>query len=155
MPQIGKGGKFVFGWSKINDDYSVKLPDTAVVEYKISSEGKVILMSGSKTTGGFGVSRKELLSKSKLNVILEENPLLKNYELHEGEFVMYKGRFYCWLSITHQGVLRLSEEILKTFSIKRGDRLLSIRGSNLALGMGVKGPLIELANAYTGEIPTY
>lgn len=81
--------------------------------------------------------------------------MLKNYELREGQFVKYKGRSYCWVSITHDGVLRLSEEILKTFSIKRGDRLLSIRGSNVALGMGAKGPLIKLANEYTGEIPTY
>lgn len=155
MPQVGKGEKFVFGGSLVNIDYSVKLPDAAGSQYKISSEGKVILMSDSRTTGGFGISRRELLSKSKLNVILEENPKLNNYELREGEFAKYKGRLYCWLSITHDGVLRLSEEILKTFSVKKGDRLLAIRGSNIALGMGVKGPLIEQANKYTGEIPNY
>jgi len=155
MPQIGKGGKFIFGWSKINDDYSVKLPDTAVDEYRISSEGKVILISGSKTTGGFCVSRKELVDKSMIAEILKENPLIGNYQTREGEFIKYKGRLYCWLSITPEGVLKLNDEILKTLSIKRGDKLLSIRGSNIAFVMGAKGPLIELASNYAGEIQNH
>lgn len=155
MPQISKGGKFVFGWSLVKNDYSVKLPDMVVSEYEIASEGKVILISGSKTTGGFCVSRKQLINKSKLKVILEENPMLSNYKTHEGEFVKYKGRLYCWLRITNDGLLKLPGAFLETLSIMKGDRLLSIRGSNIAFVMGLKEPLIEMANRYTGEIKSY
>lgn len=155
MPQIGKGGKFVFGWSLIRDDYSIKIPDIAVDEYKITSEKKAILTSGSKTTGGFVVSRKELLNKSKIRCILDNNPSLKNYEIEEGEFLNYKGHLYCWLKITEEGRLKVNDKILKGFSLKKGDKLLAIRGSNIGVGMGVKGPLIEMANNYHGKIDSY
>jgi hypothetical protein len=155
MPQISKGRKFVFGWSLVNGDYSVRLPDMAVSEYEIASEGKVIVISSSKTTGSFCVSRNQLINKSKLKVILEENSMLRNYETREGEFVKYKGRLYCWLSITNDGILKLSEVISNTLSIKKGDRLLSVRRSNIAFVMGVKGPLIKLANNYKGKIQSY
>jgi hypothetical protein len=155
MPQIGKGGKFVFGWSLIKADYSVKLPDMAVDEYKISSEGKVFLISGSKATGGFCVSRKKLLEGAMIAGVLKDNPLLGNFQTREGEFIKYKGRLYCWLGITDAGILKLNDEILKTLSIKKGDRLLSVRGSNIAFVMGVKGPLIEKAHNHAGEIQSY
>jgi uncharacterized ubiquitin-like protein YukD len=155
MPQIGPGGKFVFGWSQIGDDFTIKIPDIAVNEYQISIERKVILMSGSKKTGGFGVSRRELLNKSKLKCILDDNPMLNNYEIEEGKLVKYKGRLYCWIKISEAGCFKVNDEILKGYSLKKGDRLLAIRGSNLAIGMGVTGPLIELANNYQGKIESF
>jgi hypothetical protein len=155
MPQIAKGGKFVFGWSLIRADFTVKLPDMAVDEYKIASEGKVILIAGNKTTEGFVVSRKELIGNSQIKCILKKKPQLNNYELPEGQFVKFKGQIYCWLKITEDGCLKLNDEILRTLSLKIGDRLLSIRGSNIAFVMGVKGPLIEAANNFQGKIETY
>ncbi|XHH10214.1 MAG: hypothetical protein ACFCUE_06170 [Candidatus Bathyarchaeia archaeon] len=155
MPQIGPGGKFVFGWSQIRDDLTIKIPDVAVDEYQIAIEGKVILMPGSKKTGGFGVSRRELLNNSKLKCILDDNPMLNSYTVEEGKLVKYKNRLYCWLKIFENGSFKVNDEILKAFSIKKGCRLLAIRGSNLAVGMGVKGPLIELANNYKGTIKSY
>ncbi len=155
MPQLAKGGKFVFGWSLLRDDYTVRIPDMAVDEYEIAAEGKVILSSGSKTTGGFMVSRKALLNKSKIGCILEDNPQLSNYTVEEGEIVEYKGRLFSWVHISEEGCLKLNDEILQAFSIKKGDKLLAIRGSNLGIGMGVKGPLIALANNYQGKIETY
>ncbi len=127
----------------------------AVDEYQIASEGKVILTGGSKTTGGFGVSRRGLLSQSKLRGVLDDNPLLDSYGLEEGALITYRGRLFCWLKITPEGCMKLNDEILKAFELKKGDKLLAIRGSNLAVGMGVKGPLIELANRYEGKIEAY
>jgi hypothetical protein len=155
MPQIGKGGKFVFGWSVINDDYSVKLPDMAVKEYGITSDGKVIITSGSKTTGGFCVSNKRLISNSKIKVLFDENPLLDEYKTKEREFIRYKGRLFCWLGITKDGTIKLNDKMLDIFSLKVGDRLLSIRGSCIGVTMGAKGPLIEMANEYKGEIEVF
>jgi hypothetical protein len=76
MPQLGKGGKIVFGWSVINTDCSVKIPDMAVNEYAIAAEGNVILISGSKPTGGFCVSKKSFLSQSAFAGLFDEQPLL-------------------------------------------------------------------------------
>ena len=155
MPQIAKGGKFVFGWSVIRDDYTIQLPYSAVEEYVIASENKVILFSGSKSTGGFCVSNKKLLEKSKINIILTSNPKLRDYKLDEGELIIYKERNYCWASINDKGLLKLNEKILKVFSLKIGDKLLSIRGSDIAFVMGLKGLIIEAANNYKGKIESY
>lgn len=43
MPQLNKGGKFVFGKSLIQPDGSVQIPPQAVEEYAASSEGRVCL----------------------------------------------------------------------------------------------------------------
>ena len=56
MPQMNKGGKFVFGESVIRPDGWVRLPPQAAEEYRIASEGKVYLFTGSKMTGGFCLS---------------------------------------------------------------------------------------------------
>ena len=53
MPQMNKGGKFIFGESVICSDGQMQLPPQAVDEYCIASEGKVYLFTGSKITGGF------------------------------------------------------------------------------------------------------
>jgi hypothetical protein len=155
MPQLEKGGKFVFGWSLIRPDYSIQLPNMAVDEYKISSEGKVIIISGSKSTGGFIVTRCGLIKNSVMGKLFETNPEIENYKIKEGSFIKFKGRNYCWLNITKKGLIKLNYAISDTLGLKPGDRLLSIRGSNIAFVMGAKGRLINIAENYTGEITTY
>lgn len=39
MPQLNKGGKFVFGRSRIGADGRVQFPTQAVEEYRITGEG--------------------------------------------------------------------------------------------------------------------
>jgi hypothetical protein len=94
MPQIRKGGKFVFGWSIIRNDFSVQFPIEAINQYNICSEGKIFLITGSKSTGGFAVSKKTFLEKSIFNNIFLENNDLINYKTKEGDFIQYKGRKY-------------------------------------------------------------
>ena len=118
MPQIEKGGKYVFGWSVIKDDLSVQFPVEAVEEYNIASEGKVFLITGSKQTGGFVVSKKGLLINSKIGSILTDTPSLYEYKTGEGEFVRYKGRQYCWVSIFDNGKIQLNQSILKTLELE-------------------------------------
>lgn len=150
MPQLAKGGKFVYGLSLINDNLTINVPPQAADEYKIVSEGKVYLSSGSKITGGFIVSRKGLLYDSQIGNILKENPKLCNYGLKMGEAIRYKGRFYCWTNISEDGAITLTENILKQFEIKRGMKLMSIRSSDIAFTMGAKGPLLEMTQHYDG-----
>jgi hypothetical protein len=48
MPQLSKGGKFIFGKSLIRDGFLIQLPPQAVKEYSIASEGRVYLFTGSE-----------------------------------------------------------------------------------------------------------
>ena len=83
MPQMNKGGKFIFGKSLIRSDGSLQFPPQAIQEYNIATEGKVYLFTGSKSTGGFCVTRKGLLEPSKLGHIVTETPELREYRKRE------------------------------------------------------------------------
>lgn len=155
MPQIAKGGKYVFGWSRIGRDGRLVLPPDALKEYGIEPGDRVILVSGSKSTEGFCVSRRGLMERSIMKGLFEENPSLGKYKTPEGECVRYKGRLYCWMTVREGGTLSLGDGTMSAFSLKRGDNLLSIRGSNVAFVMGAKGPLIAHAKAFKGLIPQY
>lgn len=64
MPQMNRGGKFIFGKSLIRRDGSLLLPPSVVEEYAIGSEKFVYLFTDSKSTGGFCVTRRALLEPS-------------------------------------------------------------------------------------------
>ena len=155
MPQMDKGGKFIFGQSIIHPDGRVKIPTQAAEEYQIASEGRGYLLTGSKVTGGFCVTRKGLLLPSKLGHILTETPLLLNYEAPMGVFIRYKGRSYCWTAISAEGEITLTEEMLAFLDLSPGMRLLCIRSSDIAFTMGAKGPLLDKAERFEGEIPQF
>ena len=154
MPQMNKGGKFIFGESVIRPDGRVQLPPQAVDEYRIASEGKAYLFTGSKITGGFCVTRQGLLLPSKLGHILTDTPSLL-YEVPDGTFVPYKGRAYCWTAISASGEITLTEEMMVFLHLKPEMQLLSIRSSDIAFTMGTKGPLLEKAAHFDGEIPLF
>lgn len=155
MPQMNKGGKFIFGKSLIYPDGAIQLPEQAVEEYRIAEEGKVYLFTGSKVTGGFCVTRKGLLHPSKLGHILDDVPQLLDYTSKQGEFIKYKGRSYCWTNISKTGKIVLTKGMMEFLDIKPGMKQLSIRSSDIAFTMGAKGSLPEKSENYDGEIPVY
>lgn len=63
MPQMNRGGKFIFGGSVIGRDGLVQLPPQAVEEYSIAAEGRVYLFTGSRSTGGFWIGRRALTAR--------------------------------------------------------------------------------------------
>ena len=155
MPQMNKGGKFIFGKSLIRENGIVQFPKQAIDEYNISSEGKVILFTGSKSTGGFCVTRKGLLEPSKLGHILTENPKLREYKVEQGSFIKYKGRSYTWIDITEEGIIQLSKEMMGFLKIELGMKLLSIRSSDIAFTMGAYGRLVEESIKHEDDIPMF
>lgn len=154
MPQMTKGGKYIFGWSNIGQNGELTFPTMAVKEYNLQEEAFIYIVSGSKQTGGFSVMTAPLLSHSKLKNILEENPSLAKKSLREGELISYKGRKYGWLTLKNNSI-QLSDSLMKVLEIKVGDRLLSIRSSDIAFTMGARGNLIDKANKYNGKIEMY
>ncbi len=155
MPQMNKGGKFIFGKSLIRSDGVLQFPSQAIQEYNIATEGKVYLFTGSKSTGGFCVTRKGLLEPSKLGHIVTETPELREYTSKEGDFIKYKGRSYAWVSITEDGRIALTEDMMKFLKIGIGMKLLSIRSSDIAFTMGAYGRLVEESIKHESEIPIY
>jgi len=155
MPQLNKGGKFVFGLSKIKDDYTIQIPKPTIIEYDVTKDNKVIIFTGSAITGGFCVTNNTLLSQSKLKHILDDCSTLASYKLNAGEFIRYKGRGYSWLPISSSGIVQLTENAMNYLGLTMGDKLMCIRSSDIAFTMGVKGPLMDKVHEYKGKIDLY
>lgn len=139
MPQMNKGGKFVFGKSNIQASAKFSFPSRLWRNTRSPPKARSISLPGSKVTGGFCVTRKGLLLPSKLGHILAALPDLLDYTAEEGSFLPYKGRSYCWLSVTADGLIRLTKPMMDFLRITPGMRLLSIRSSDIAFTMGAGG----------------
>jgi bifunctional DNA-binding transcriptional regulator/antitoxin component of YhaV-PrlF toxin-antitoxin module len=148
MPQLVKGGKYVFAWSKVGKNGRIVIPDEAIQEYNFKTNNNVILMPGSKRSGGFGLTNLGLLKNSHLAVILEKNPQLAKYQVSEGGALEINGRTYCWVKLQDDGSIIVPIETLKRYGVNPGDCLLGVRGSNIAIGFPVRGPIIEEAKRH-------
>ena len=145
MPQIVKGGKYVFGWSRVGNQGKIKIPPEAFKEYNLSLDKSAILFSGSKTSGGFGLSSMRILRNSIMNELIGKNSSLVNYKIPEGEIIEFNNKKYCWLQIHEDKSVILPEKTLNAFEINKNDILLSGEGSHLAIGFITKGPIFEEA----------
>ena len=148
MPQIVKGGKNVFGWSLVGNDGKIVIPPEAFEEYLFKEDARAILIPGSNTSGGFGLSSRRILKESIMNEILEKNPILADYKTSEGEIIKIKRKKFCWVSIQKDGSIILPQMTMKGYDIKAGDYLLSVRGSNFAIGFVARGPIFHEAKKH-------
>ena len=82
-------------------------------------------------------------------------PSLLDYSARSGEFIKYKGRFYCWTAISQAGQILLTQKMMDFLKVTPGMELLAIRSSDIAFTMGAKGPLLEKAENYDGDIPLF
>jgi hypothetical protein len=118
MPQLAKGGKWVFGWCVVGAACDIQIPPKAYAEYGFQPEESVIITRGSRRSGGFGIGRPQKLGTS---------PLLS--------------RFVGQVTIGAEGQVALPPET----GVRPGERLLAVRGSGLALGFLQHGPIYEEA----------
>ena len=148
MPQLVKGGKYVFGWSIISEDGEIPIPEEAFYEYQFEAGEKVIIMPGSNTSGGFSIAKKFFLAESKLSDILARSPNLAEFRIAEGTIVDIKGKKLCWTTIHENGFLQLPPNTLEVYGVKPNDYLLAARDSYVGLGMVAKGAIFEEAKKH-------
>lgn len=156
MPQLNKGGKYVFGWSVIGRDGTIRFPPETLAEYGPLDNQNVIIFTGSRSTSGFCVTNKRMLSTSILNHILNDLPkLTEGLPEDLGRLLPYKGRSYAWFPLSRGGTVQLPQHTLEALGLRRGDKLMSIRSSGIAFTMGANGPLVEKGNRYPGLIEVF
>ena len=137
MPQLAKGGKWTFGWSEVSATGTISIPPEAFREYAFHDGEEVVLMSGSRTSGGFALTTHSRLRNSKLSP-LEEG-------LSGTGTIKHGNRMFHHTTINTGGTLNVQSPILDAYGIKTGDSLLVIRGSGLALGFIIRGPIVQEA----------
>ena len=149
MPRLVKGGKHVYGWSEVGSDGKIAVPAEALADYNLKTPCKVILLSGSKRSGGFALTTVALLKNSRLFAIFDGSPRLAEFQYPEGETTMIAGKPYCWVKLSADSCIVVPLETLKEYGVNPGDHLLLVRGSRFALGFCVKGPLIAEAKKHS------
>ncbi len=148
MPQLVKGGKYIFGWTKINNNLEVRVPDETYDEYKLSETGKVILMSASKTSGGFNIFKPESLVKSQLGQLTNHLGYSSDTNTFSARYqaIIYRNtRLICWTTLDENNYVHLSDDICSELLLKTGDKLLVARGSGLGPSFLIKGPIYDEA----------
>ncbi len=145
MPQLVKGGKYVYGLSVISPEGNILIPPEAMEEYNYRAGDKVIIINGSRTSGGFGLTKTDILKKSALSALISDLPRLTEYAVPEGEIVRNRGRLFCWTAIGSGGGIRLPLETLGEYGLRPGDRLAVGRGSYLSIAFIARGTILEEA----------
>lgn len=121
MPQLAKGGKWVFGWAIVGLKKDVLIPTMAYKEYGFHQDNPVVFTQGSRRSGGFGLGRREIVISS----------IIHSRIIGEG----FIGK-------------EMHVSLPETVDINPGEQLLVVRGSNLALGFLLRGPIIDEARLH-------
>ncbi|MFX1284209.1 MAG: hypothetical protein ACFFB5_11170 [Promethearchaeota archaeon] len=152
MPQLAKGGKYVYGWSIVHPIGKILIPKEAYDEYRFNEFDKIILLAGNSTSGGFGIAKVNQLKKGPFKEILnflnytEEEDSFKIPEL---KLMKYKNkRYFCWSRLKKDGYFILSPEILNVYGVKIGEKVLVVKGSGRALSFIIRGPIIKAARMH-------
>jgi hypothetical protein len=158
MPQIAKGGKYIFGWTRVKKGGEVLIPPEAYEEYDFTQKTKVILIQGSKTSGGFCLTTVERLQKTRLKNVLD----VLQYSGETGELGapaselhMYMKKGISWTHLDERGVFILADKVMEYYDISVGSVLLTGRGSDTGLAFIVRGGIYQAARHYQGEIKIF
>ncbi len=119
-----KGAKETFGWVIVGEDRVIIIPNSAWERYGFQVGEEAIITPGSRKSGGFGVTNKNLLAHISI-------PGFEDKILGRGWFTQQRG-FHLPYNIP----------------FNPGDRLLTVFGSGFVLGFISKGPIYDFANQH-------
>ena len=118
MPQLAKGGKWVYGWCVVGLKNEIHIPPDASMAYGFQPGETVRFTRGSRSSGGFGIANPGKLATSRL-----------------------RGRFIGQARMGAYGCVALPGEV----NVQPGERLLVVCGSWLALGFVKRGLIFDEA----------
>lgn len=143
MPRLVKGGKYTYGLSVVDPEGTIIIPPEAMCEYGYIPGDDIVLMSGSHRSGGFAITRQNIIEKSELAGIIDAVPDVFNHTISECEVIEYNGRLFCWTTISDNASITLSLDTLRKYGVSTGDKLAVARGSRLAIAFIARGPIME------------
>jgi hypothetical protein len=123
MPQLVKGGKWVFGWVTVGQQGEFAFPPEAWAEYGFQPGEEAIFLAGSRASGGFGLSTPRLVGQMAGPV--QMRTLARSQITESGRIVAPP-----------------------TVGVQPGSRLLVVRGSGRALGFIARGPIYDEATRH-------
>jgi hypothetical protein len=149
MPQLVKGGKYIFGWTRLNHDLSIRVPDETFDEYHFKDTDTLIIMSGSKSSSGFSVAAPGSIINSKMSEKITQLTGYKqetdSFKINRLEIIKIGKRFISWTSLDQDKYFRLSIELVTLFNLEIGCNLLVGRGSGIGPAFIAKGIIYQEA----------
>lgn len=147
MPQLLKGGKYVFAWTRVSASGRIVIPPEAAAEYRLLDSQRLIVLPGSRTSGGLAVGSLVTLQRSALGSVLAALPDLVSCRIPEAATIVHRGKPYCWVRLL-DGAFLLPRATLARYGLDSGVLLLVVRGSGLAVGFAVRGRIVEEAKKH-------
>jgi len=147
MPQLVKGGKHAFGWTRVEPSGRIVVPPTVLEEYKLKEGERLLLMPGSRTSGGFVLGSPRALRRSLLGAMPDALPELDGRRAAEGLVLELSGKAFAW-ALLSGGAVTLPPGTLARYGVTPGNKLLVVRGSGLAPSFIVKGPIVDEARRH-------
>lgn len=149
MPQLVKGGKYIFGWTRINKNLKIRIPDETYDEYKLDETDKLVILSGSKSSGGLSIITPDSVINSKLseniNRLVGYRKDSNSFKTNELEIIKLGVRLVSWTFLEKEKYFRLSIELVSALSLNIGEKLLVGRGSGLGPAFIAKGTIYKEA----------
>ncbi len=148
MPRLVKGGKYIYGWAKLGENYKIKVPPEALNEYGILKGEEVLIISGSKKSGGFGITTPSLLEGTPIGKNLLQNIKGSSSQHIENKSKSNRIKISTSSYIDEEGYVSVNQEFLKEYNLEKNEKLLVGRGSGLAMGFIAKGPIFQEAQQH-------
>jgi hypothetical protein len=121
IPRLVKGGKWVYAWVILNEEGRLRVPEAAWEHYGFHIGDMVIVIPGSRKSGGFGLTKPALLTR--------DMPLKQ----------------LATSAIDPDQCVQFSPSVFHQLDINPPATLLAVRGSRVALGFIAKGLIYEEA----------
>ncbi len=147
MPQLVKGGKWIFGLTEVGHTGRIAVPPDAAEEYGFSPGDRLITMSASRSSGGFVLTSLALLAKTGFDALYHQAMSLAG---KEQEAVKTGSRWLAATDLRPDLSIRLSPDILAKYGINSGDHLAVGRGSWAGISFLVRGPILEECRKHPG-----
>lgn len=87
MPQMNKGGKFIFGEFVIYKDGTIQFPPQTIEEYKIAGDTKIYNLPAARKQSAFTLQERDCFIRQSQVYISKDIPALFEYRSKCGEFI--------------------------------------------------------------------
>lgn len=147
MPQLAKGGKHVYGWSRVGESGMIVIPPEALKEYHFKDSDRLVLLRGSKASGGFALGSLQAIDRSVLGTVFGSHSEPIDPQPPNGQVL---GQIERPLSSVHLqgGAVEIPVTTLAKYGIRVGDVLLVVRGSSLAIAFALRGRIVDEARRH-------
>jgi len=128
MPSLQPGtpsAKEAYGISRIREDLKFTIPPEAVERYGIMGNDAVVLVTGRRGEGGFGLIKKDTAMKSVFSRYVEQIQGIDQVN-------WFNRKAYTMIRVV-DGRVQLTRDMLQAYCLEPGSRLLVVKSTTITM----------------------